>query len=130
MGPLVHAHVILNPAAGRGAAARALDPIVRELRRQGWAVEAERTDRPGHGVELAARAVRSGARCVVAVGGGGTVHEVAAGLVQGGGGEGAVPGVVASGSGCELAQLVGLARPRPAREVRRLVTAPPVPFGL
>ena len=58
MGPLVHAHVILNPAAGRGAAARALDPIVRELRRQGWAVEAERTDRPGHGVELAARAVR------------------------------------------------------------------------
>src|SRR5205807_10558170 len=98
MGPLVHAHVILNPAAGRGAAARALEPIVRELRRQGWAVEAERTDRPGHGVELAARSVRSGARCVVAVAGIGTVREVSNVVLQDGGGESPLLGVVPYGS--------------------------------
>jgi len=136
MGPLVHAYVILNPAAGRGAAARALDPIVREFRRQGWAVEAERTDRPGHAVELAARAVRAGAGCVVAVGGDGTVHEVANGLLRqatgGVGAQHAAPllGVVPIGSGNDFAKLVGVARHSPLRAVRRLVTARAVAFDV
>ena len=103
---------------------------MREFRRQGWSVEAERTDRPGHGVELAARAVGSGARCVVAVGGDGTVHEVANGLLQGGGGERAALGVVPIGSGNDFAKLVGLARHSPAHAVRRLVTARTVPFDV
>jgi len=119
--PLLQAHVILNPAAGRGAAGRALDPIAREFQRQGWAVEAERTTGPGHAVELAARAVRAGARCLVAVGGDGTVHEVANGLLQGGGA--ASLGVVPIGSGNDFAKLVGLYRHSPVRAVQRLVTA-------
>jgi len=136
MGPLVHAYVILNPAAGRGVAARALDPIVREFRRQGWAVEAERTDRPGHAVELAAGAVRAGAGCVVAVGGDGTVHEVANGLLRqatgGVGAQHAAPllGVVPIGSGNDFAKLVGVARHSPLRAVRRLVTARAVAFDV
>jgi YegS/Rv2252/BmrU family lipid kinase len=103
---------------------------VREFRIQGWAVEAERTDRPGHGVELAARAVRAGARCVVAVGGDGTVHEVANGLLRSRGGEGAALGVVPIGSGNDFAKLVGLARHSPAHAVRRLVTARTVAFDV
>jgi YegS/Rv2252/BmrU family lipid kinase len=135
-GRLVHAHVILNPAAGRGAAARALDPIVREFRRQGWGVEAERTDHPGHGVALAAAAVRSGARCVVAVGGDGTVHEVANGLLRpAAGGVGAqhaapVLGVVPMGTGNDFAKLVGLYRHAPVRAVQRLVTARTAAFDV
>src|SRR3989441_9647075 len=82
MKPLIHAHVVLNPAAGRGAAARALDPIAREFHHQGWSVEVERTEGPGHGAELAARAVGAGAQRIVAVGGGG------AGPAVGGGGLG------------------------------------------
>jgi len=127
-GPLIHAHVILNPAAGRGAAARALDPIVREFRRQGWGVEAERTDRPGHGVALAARAVAAGARCIVAVGGDGTVHEVANGLLQGSGA--ATLGVVPIGTGNDFAKLTGVYRHSPVRAVRRLVTARTVAFDV
>ena len=135
-GPLVHAHVILNPAAGRGAAARALDPIVREFRRQGWGVDAERTDGPGHGAELAARAVRAGARHVVAVGGDGTVHEVANGLLRHATGQGAahlataVLGVVPIGTGNDFAKLVGVYGHAPVRAVQRLVTARPVAFDV
>jgi len=134
-GPLVHAHVILNPTAGRGAAARALDPIVREFRRQGWGVEAERTARPGDGVELAARAVRAGARHVVAVGGDGTVHEVANGLLHATGPVGAqhgapLLGVVPIGTGNDFAKLVGVYRHAPVHAVQRLVTARPVAFDV
>jgi YegS/Rv2252/BmrU family lipid kinase len=73
---------VLNPAAGRGAAARALDPIAREFHRQGWSVEVERTEAPGHGAELAARAVQAGAQLIVAVGGDGTVNETLNGLLD------------------------------------------------
>jgi diacylglycerol kinase (ATP) len=121
MEPLIHAHVVLNPAAGRGAAARALDPIAREFRRQGWSVEVTRTERPGHGVELAGSAVRAGAHCVVAVGGDGTVHEVANGLLAHGGTT--ALGVVPIGTGNDFAKLTGVYRHSPVRAVQRLVTA-------
>src|SRR3989442_12369554 len=84
--PLISAHVIVNPAAGRGAGGRALDPVARAFRQQGWAVEVTRTGGPGEGAALAAAAVRSGAQRVVAGGGDGTVHEVANGLLGSGGG--------------------------------------------
>jgi len=73
---------VLNPAAGRGAAARALDPVAREFHHQGWSVEVECTEGPGHGAELTARAVQAGAQRIVAVGGDGTVHDVANGLLR------------------------------------------------
>ena len=117
---------MLNPAAGRGAAARALDPIAREFHHQGWSVEVERTEGPGHGAELAARAVQAGAQRIVAVGGDGTVHDVANGLLRhglGGRGGDVALGVVPIGSGNDFAKLVGVYRHSPVRAVRRLVTA-------
>jgi len=131
--PLIHAYVILNPAAGGGAAARALDPVAREFQRQGWAVQVERTKGPGHGVELAAEAARAGVGRVVALGGDGTVHEVANGLLRHAGDVGAqhaVPllGVVPIGTGNDFAKLVGVYRHSPVRAVRRLVTARTVAF--
>jgi len=117
---------VLNPAAGRGAAARALDPIAREFHHQGWSVEVERTERPGHGAGLAAGAGQGGAQRIVAVGGEGTVHEVANGLLRhglGGRGEDVALGVVPIGSGNDFAKLVGVYRHTPVRAVRRLVTA-------
>jgi len=113
--------VVLNPVAGRGAAARALDPIAREFHRQGWAVHVERTEGPGHATELAARAAGAGVTRVVAVGGDGTVHEVANGLLRHGGD--VTLGVVPIGSGNDFAKLVGVYRHSPVRAVRRLVTA-------
>src|SRR2546422_6578793 len=58
---------------------------MREFTHQGWAVQLERTEGPGHGTELAARAARAGVERVVAIGGDGTVHDVANGLLRHGG---------------------------------------------
>jgi diacylglycerol kinase (ATP) len=118
---VLHAHVILNPAAGRGAARRAESLVARAFRAQGWAVDIVRTERPGHGQELAADAVRRGARHVVAVGGDGTVHEVANGLLRSDGD--AALGVVPVGSGNDFAKLLGVYGLDPVRAVARLVTA-------
>ncbi len=118
---MLHAHVILNPAAGRGAARRAESVVARAFRAQGWAVDVARTEGPGHAQELAAQAVRQGARHVVAVGGDGTVHEVANGLLRSDGD--AALGVVPIGSGNDFAKLVGVYGHDPVRAVARLVTA-------
>ncbi|HEV8303341.1 MAG TPA: diacylglycerol kinase family protein [Gemmatimonadales bacterium] len=125
---MLHAHVILNPAAGRGAARRALDPVCRAFRAQGWAVDAAETARPGHGTELAAQAATNGARYVIAMGGDGTVHEVANGLLAAR--APATLGVVPIGSGNDFAKLVGVYRHDPVRAVARLVTATPQRFDV
>jgi YegS/Rv2252/BmrU family lipid kinase len=116
-----HAHVILNPAAGRGAAGRARDLVAHAFRHQGWTVEIVETERPGHGTALAAAAARAGARCVVAVGGDGAVHEVANGLLSEH--SSAALGVVPIGSGNDFAKLVGVYRHDVPRAVARLATA-------
>jgi len=95
--------------------------VARAFRQQGWAVEVTRTEGPGEGAALATAAVRSGAQRVVAVGGDGTVHEVANGLLRSGG---AVPlGVVPLGTGNDFAKLVGVHGCAPVTAVGRLVTA-------
>jgi len=63
-------------------------------------------ERPGHGAELAARAVQAGAQRIVAVGGDGTVHDVANGLLRHGRGGDVALGVVPIGSGNDFAKLV------------------------
>ena len=118
---VLHAHVILNPAAGRGAARHAEAVVARAFRAQGWAVDVVRTEGPGHGQELASAAVRQGAKHVVAVGGDGTVHEVANGLLCTD--TDAALGVVPIGSGNDFAKIVGQYGHDPARAVARLVTA-------
>lgn len=76
---------------------------------------------PGDGATLAAAAARAGARCVVAVGGDGAVHEVANGLLAAR--STAVLGVVPTGSGNDFAKLVGVYRHDVARAVARLTRA-------
>jgi len=67
--------------------------------------------------------VQAGAQRVVAVGGDGTVHEVANGLLRSPGGADVALGVVPIGSGNDFAKLVGAYGHSPVRAVRRLVTA-------
>lgn len=89
-------------------------------------MDVARTERPGHGTELAANAAQDGARYVIAVGGDGTVHEVANGLLSAR--SDAALGVVPIGSGNDFAKLVGVYRHDPARAIARLVTAEPRRF--
>ena len=118
---VLHAHVIINPAAGRGAARRAESVVARAFRAQGWAVDLVRTEGPGHGQELAAQAVSQGAKHIIAVGGDGTVHEVANGLLRTD--TDAALGVVPAGSGNDFAKILGVYGYDPIRAVARLVTA-------
>ena len=118
---MIHAHVILNPAAGGGAGRRLEDSVIRAFRTQGWSVELARTEGPGHARELAARAAEDGVRRIVAVGGDGTVHDVANGMLRQRGA--AQLGVVPLGTGNDFAKLVGMARHAPLRAVAQLAAA-------
>jgi diacylglycerol kinase (ATP) len=115
------AHLIINPAAGRGAARRIKDRVARAFHGEGWTVDAVETAGPGHGSALAAALSRDGAEHVIAVGGDGIVHEVANGLLTAGGS--AVLGVVPAGSGNDFAKLLGVYRHSPERAVGRIAHA-------
>jgi diacylglycerol kinase (ATP) len=116
-----HALIILNPAADRGAARRVKDRVTRAFRHQGWSVAVSETEASGHGTALAAEAGRAGVPCVVVVGGDGTVHEVANGLLQVD--SSARLGVVPVGSGNDFAKLLGVYRSDVAVAVARIATA-------
>ncbi len=93
---------ILNPRAG--VAARRTRQAI-EGGRPGWLDYAVYLTRaPGHATELAREAVDAGAEVVLAVGGDGTVNEVALGLL---GSESAL-GIVPAGSGNGLARALRL----------------------
>jgi len=123
---VLHATVILNPAAGHGAAWRARESLARAFRRAGWSVDIVPTERPGHATEIARAAAQSGARCLIAVGGDGAVHEVANGLLAAR--ASTALGVVPIGTGNDFAKLTGVYRHSVEGAVSRLVTATTVRF--
>lgn len=88
--------------------ARRWDHILERLHDAGLEHEGRLTERPGHAVELAQKARSEGRELVVAVGGDGTVHEVANGLLADGRGrDGEVLpalGLLPAGSGCDYAR--------------------------
>ncbi len=102
--------------------------MARAFRAQGWAVDVLLTEGPGHGAQLASRAAREGVPHVVAVGGDGTVHDVANGLLASG--ADAALGVVPIGTGNDFAKLVGVYRHSPERAVARVVCAVPRRFDV
>lgn len=76
------AHLILNPTARNGGAGSVRAEVERELDRRGVPYTVHETSHAGHAADLAADAAQSGVAVVVAVGGDGTVHEVANGLLR------------------------------------------------
>ncbi|MFO8034581.1 MAG: diacylglycerol kinase family lipid kinase [Candidatus Bipolaricaulota bacterium] len=98
------AHVILNPAADRGHAGHRGRELREILKALGFTTTVERTLKPGHGAELARRAVQDGAPLVVAAGGDGTVNEVAQGVV----GSDTALGVLPLGSGNDYIRILGI----------------------
>jgi diacylglycerol kinase (ATP) len=74
--------IIANPNAGHGKGARAIPEIEREFTRLGLDFDLTRTERVGHGIELAHAAALAGYEVIVAAGGDGTVNEVLNGLME------------------------------------------------
>lgn len=74
--------VIVNPAAGKGAAKKAQPEIESILTSLGLDYDILLTEHPGHAISLAKDAGSNGYAVVVAVGGDGTANEVINGLMQ------------------------------------------------
>jgi YegS/Rv2252/BmrU family lipid kinase len=116
-------YAIVNPTAGRGAAAKQWPAVRAVLAEHGARVQLAPTRGRGHALELAEEAARAGWPVIVAVGGDGTVHEVVNGLLRAsaGGEAGAALGIVPVGSGNDFALLAGLPRD-PAQAARRIAS--------
>ena len=111
------AMLIHNPRSGRRPHTRgkALQEAAAALREAGVRVQVAATDAPGHGTELARRAVSQGCDAVIACGGDGTVLEVLQGVVN----TPAALGVLPMGTKNALAWELGI--PTAPRQAARLL---------
>jgi len=96
--------LVINRHAGSKEGASAIDLVVPYLIKKECVVEFSYTDHRKHATELAAKAAAEGFDIVVAVGGDGTVNEVAQGLI----GTGTKMGIIPMGSGNGLARELGI----------------------
>lgn len=105
--------LVANPRAGARSALAVAEAQRATLERGGWSVETRPTERPGHAIEIAREADHD---AIVAVGGDGTLHEVANGLAARPL-DGRPPlGVVPAGSGNSLCADLGIDSPDRAAE--------------
>ncbi|MFZ4634699.1 MAG: diacylglycerol/lipid kinase family protein [Saprospiraceae bacterium] len=97
---------IVNPKAGKQWQKHLRQSVDKFLDHRKFEYGIVVTDAPGHGAELAKNAAAEGYEVVVAVGGDGTVNEVAQGLL----GSDLPLGIVPAGSGNGLAMHLGIGR--------------------
>ncbi len=122
---------LVNPASGGGATARRWPTLERQARDLGLEPEVAMSAGPGQLAELARQAAEDGAALVVAVGGDGTVHEVANGLLRAGRRPLPDLGLVARGTGDDYARALGIPTDDPqALAILRDGAARPVDAGL
>lgn len=99
--------ILYNPAAGRGKARATVDAVVDEARRHFREVELLSTQAPGDGVRLGREAAERGVERIIVVGGDGTVHEAANGILRARVARLPSLTVVPEGTGNDFAKLVG-----------------------
>lgn len=103
----MRAFAILNPAAGGGRPLKIWPQVGGRLREAGWEVVEATAAHRGHERELAAAAAQQAFDLVVAVGGDGTVHWAANGLLHSAGSRTAL-GIVPAGTGSDFAAALGI----------------------
>ena len=106
--------VIVNPAAGHGAGRRYLDTLRGLGHEFGLTLTFKLTEFAGHATRLARDAVKEGVERLVVVGGDGTVGEAVNGLAN----SSLAMGIVAVGTGNDLARSLGLPIHQPARALQ------------
>ena len=105
-----HAKVIINPAAGAYSTYRKWPRIKQLLTHIGLSFEYQHTEGMGHAIELAQEAANDGFDFLVAVGGDGTVNEVANGIVTSSGSGRTRLGVVNTGTGSDFVRSLHIPR--------------------
>jgi diacylglycerol kinase family enzyme len=74
--------VILNPNAGGGQAEKDWPQIADELKKQGFHYDLIKTRFRLDAIQLVDQSIRKGFRKIIAIGGDGTLHEIANGVMQ------------------------------------------------
>ncbi|MBR1889179.1 MAG: YegS/Rv2252/BmrU family lipid kinase [Alloprevotella sp.] len=91
---------IINPISGRRRKTSLSKQIHQNIDKEKFEIKISYTEYPGHATQLAAEAIEAGVNFVVAVGGDGTVNEVARAVV----GTSSALGIIPCGSGNGLAR--------------------------
>jgi len=107
---ILPAKVIVNPVAGASSTRRKWPIISKLLKRIGLPFDFEYTEGVGHAIELARLAASDGYRYLVAVGGDGTVNEVANGILHSTNAATTALGIVSTGTGSDFIRSVGISR--------------------
>lgn len=107
--PMPYAKIIVNPVAGASSTHRKWRIIKKLLERVGLNFDYDYTDGIGHAIELAKDAANDGYPWVVAVGGDGTVNEVANGLLHVTDSITAL-GVISTGTGSDFIRSIGVSQ--------------------
>ena len=109
------AKVILNPYAARWDAQKRLPEVENALRQAGIEYELVLTEHPGHGIELAEKAVREGFNPIISAGGDGSNGDVLNGMQNARQGNALKPfGVLPLGTANDLVVNLGLPKELPA----------------
>lgn len=98
--------IVVNPVSGRGAGKESIPTIRQYFENRHFDYELVLSERPGHAIELAERAVAGGYDTIIGVGGDGTANEIICGLMQAR--QGATMGMLAVGRGNDFAFGVGI----------------------
>jgi diacylglycerol kinase (ATP) len=102
--------VIVNPVAGAYSTRRKWPLISKILERIGLSFDFQYTEGTGHAIELARAAASDGYRYLVAVGGDGTVNEVANGILHSTNAAKTALGIISTGTGSDFIRSAGIAR--------------------
>jgi diacylglycerol kinase (ATP) len=116
------AKVIVNPVAGARSTYRRWPEIQHLLHRSGLDFDFQYTEGSGHATLLAREAASDGYRFLVAVGGDGTINEVANGLLTATHRDDTVLGVVSTGTGNDFIRSLGI--PKDCAAACSRLTAP------
>ena len=75
-------HIIANPVSGGGAVERRWPETERLLQELGFSYSVHFTQRRGHAIQLVEEAILKGRRHILGIGGDGTNHEIANGILR------------------------------------------------
>jgi diacylglycerol kinase (ATP) len=95
---------IVNPTAGNNFARTLIPKIEEEIEKHQIDAEIVLTERKGHATELAKQFIDSGTKYIIAVGGDGTLNEIARAMVNN---QEVVLGIIPAGTGNDFIQILG-----------------------